>query len=143
MESDRVFWLGKNALFKVVGGLAIVVIFFFGTLFLLDFADQKRSPEALRAANVRLVMDALQKYRAAKGAYPNLPDGPMTQLAAPLVDGGYLTGIPNDLGGSTNRYLSDGKSYGLRIARPTGGDCLVEVGITRTEWWGLTLPCNY
>lgn len=128
---------------KVLGGFAIVATFFFGTLFLLDYVDQRRSPEASHAANVRLVMDALQKYRVAKNTYPILPDGPITQLASPLVDGGYLTAIPKDLGGSTNRYLSDGKSYGLRIARPTDGDCLVEVGTARTGWWGLTLPCNY
>jgi hypothetical protein len=134
--------LYNNPIFKILSGLAIVGVFFFGTLFLLDQIDRRRSPEAVRAEGVKSIKAALE-YRSARNAYPDLPNGPITQLADPLVGGGYLVAIPNELQGSSNRYLSDGKSYGLRIARQSGGDCIVEVGATKTGWWGLTLPCSF
>src|SRR4051812_20869030 len=106
----------KNLLLRVAGGLAIVVVFFFGTLFALDYMGWG-SPDSIRASNAKAIMEALQKYRTAKGAYPVLPvpDSPFSELAGPLVGGGYISAIPTDPPGSQKpHYVSyDGKAYGL------------------------------
>jgi hypothetical protein len=136
----------KNLLLRIAGGLAIVVVFFFGTLFALDYMGWG-SPDSIRASNAKAIMEALQKYRAAKGAYPLIPatDGPLAELAGPLVGGGFLSAFPADpTGGQKPRYISaDGKAYGLWLYFERSGACMVEVGITRSGWWGNPPPCRF
>jgi hypothetical protein len=129
-----------------IGGSAVIACFFFGTLFALDFMD-RRSRDTARIDTVKSVMAALEKYRAARGAYPVLPvpDIAITQLSGPLVGGGYLTTIPNDPpGADQTRYVSlDGTAFGLRIALERSGVCRLAVGGPGTGWWGNPPPCPF
>jgi hypothetical protein len=67
MKSNIGLWL-----FRIVSGLTIVIVFFFGTLFLLNYLNPL-TPDSVRVKNVKSVMAALEKYYAANGAYPVLP----------------------------------------------------------------------
>jgi hypothetical protein len=134
----------RRRFFLTTCGLAIVAVSFFGTMFLLDFMD-RRSRDALRIETAKSIMAALAKYRASKGAYPLLTplDSPMVGLANSLVGNGYLTAIPpNPIGSDPSRYVSvDGTAYGLLIYLEGSGACRVEVGASKTGWWGQPPPC--
>jgi hypothetical protein len=127
---------------RLVGALAIVTLFFFGTLFVLDHTDSQPEPSGI--ANARTIAAALEKYRADKGAYPVLPvlDSPVTELFSSLVNGRYLSNIPTaSAGGEQIRYVSvDGRAFGLRVVL-SNGPCIIEVGISKSGWWGNPPPC--
>jgi hypothetical protein len=81
----------------------------------------------------KTIIAALEKYRAATGAYPVVPpalDVRTTQLVGPLVEGGYLRAIPIDPpGAEPNHYFSlDGKSFGLWLHLERSGQCRIVVG---------------
>jgi hypothetical protein len=135
-----------RAFFMLVGALAIVATFFFGTLFALDFIE-RRSRDLVRIETARSVMNALEKYRQARGAYPVLLpalDGNLSELSAALIGGGYLSAIPQPPGAFPTRYMSpDGKVYGLWVRRERNGDCIIEVGVSKTGWWGEHRACAF
>jgi hypothetical protein len=132
--------------FMLVGALAILAAFFFGTLFTLDFME-RRSRDLVRIETAKSIMNALEKYRGSRGAYPILLpglDGNVTELSGPLIGGGYLDAIPEPSAAKPSRYMSpDGKNYGLWIHLERTGDCIVEVGISKTGWWSEHRPCVF
>jgi hypothetical protein len=140
-----------RVLVRIIGGIAIVAISFFGTLFTLDYLD----PDSVRATHAKSVKAALEKYRSAKGAYPfPFPDNPLTDLKKVLVDGGYLVAIPDDpvFGAKDKdryRYVSNsGKNYGLLFhlstgKTPSGSTCLTGVGTAGYGFWGQQPECPF
>lgn len=135
MKSNFSLWLSG-----IVRGLTIAVVFFFGTLFVLNYIEQV-TPDSVRVRNIKSVMAALEQYYAANGAYPvlSVPDSPLPALSGALVGGGYISSIPADPAPSSEqtRYVSfDGKAFGLRVyVEKSGGLCIVEVRTFDTGWW--------
>jgi hypothetical protein len=142
-------------LMLTVGALAIVAVFFFGTLYLLDNSDPTARNQ-LRAEHARVLKSALANYRKAKGAYPVLSDVPVDDLKKELVDGKFIIAIPSDpLRPSTGvqyRYVSDGGVYGLLFVlepvdsaagKSAGGRCLQGVGTKGTGYWGEPPNCPF
>ncbi|MHB8270350.1 hypothetical protein [Bradyrhizobium sp.] len=141
-----------------VGGFAVVAIFFFGTLFFLDYWDTKdpASRDRLRAEHAKSIMSALEKFHGARGAYPVFPapyDVAVASLRKNLVEGGYIRSIPADplWPDKPYHYVSvDGKTYGLlfrlELAQgniPADGQCLIGVGTAATGWWGQPPNCPF
>jgi hypothetical protein len=138
--------LASRTALWTLGGLAIVAFFFFGTLLVLDYRDRNQSPEqardALRAEHARLIKDALERYRTARGTYPVFPDNPISDLKAALVDTKYLASVPVDpVTGKQYRYVSDGKVYGMLFSLETGASCLV--GTSGRGFWGNPPMCPF
>jgi hypothetical protein len=140
------------------GGLAIVAIFFFGTLFVIDyFALDFNGPGArdrLRAKHAVMLKDALANYKKTVGTYPTLSDNDVDDLKKYLVDGGYISAIPTDplraAAGSKYRFSSNGTFYGLlfQLEAATGkipahGACLTGVGTAGTGMWGQPPDCPF
>jgi hypothetical protein len=96
------------------------------------------------AREARSIMAGLQKYHAARGAYPIL-DSPLVELKELLAKDGYLGSASGDLSGIDNaaRYASvNGKSYGM-LFHPSGTRCLVEVGRSYIGWGERPPPCPF
>ena len=140
----------------VAGGVGVVAVFFFGTLFLLDHFEGKpltgSDRDSLRAEHAKLIRNALAKYRNDHGGFPVFPDNPVDVLKAALVDGGYLRAIPGDPSGPSKqyRYISHGAGYGLffqlEVANGknlTGGACLTGVGTAGKDWYGVPPNCPF
>lgn len=137
----------------ITGGMAVVAISFFGTLFILNNADS-RTRDALRAEHAKSLKAALGQYHSAHGSYPAaFFDNPVTDLQAALVGGGFLPTIPVDpLWADAERqyrYVSAGKTYGLLIhlelanGEIARGACLTGVGTEGTGWWGGQPDCPF
>jgi hypothetical protein len=139
----------------VIGGIAVLAISFFGTLFVLNSTDN-RPRDSLRAEHAKSLKTALEKYRSARGKYPApFNDNVIFDLKPELVDGGFLPIMPQDPFWNTPpnqyRYVSgDGKGYGLlfhlELASgkiPAGGACLTGVGTAGTGWWGQPPDCPF
>ena len=126
----------KSVLFKTVGGTAVVVASFFGTLFALDHFDS-RTPDSIRIHDVNLLKIAIKKYAAAKGQFPIFPDNSVDDLRTIIVGNGYLSDIPSDPArkskGLQYRYASDGKSFGILVSLDTG-PCRVGIATEQTYW---------
>lgn len=60
-------------LLKVIGGLAIVLISFWGTLYFLGSREYEHNQ--LRAKHAKLLADALEKYHQARSVYPTVGAG--------------------------------------------------------------------
>ena len=143
---------GSKAL-KVAGGIAIFVLFFFGTLFFVDFVLPSWRNNT-RAEDARVINRALAAYFKKHGAYPGPTDTPVERLKRFLVDEKFLTEIPQDpLQGNPlyrYHYSSDGNTfYGLVIRleatnlpwRSTNqGLCLTGVGLETTRVFGNPPP---
>jgi hypothetical protein len=137
-----------------IGGLAIVALFFFATLFVLQYLDPG-ARDRTRAEHVKSLRTALENYRNARGSYPIYPDNPVDDLKKDLVDTGFITAIPADPlrgspGGQQYRYVSDGKLYGLLVKLengngkiPAGGLCLTGVGVKGSGIWGGPPDCPF
>jgi hypothetical protein len=137
--------------------MAVVAVFFFGTLFLLDSLEPRgRDRDSIRADHAQSLKAALERYRASRGSYPfPFPGNALTDLKKELVDGGYLRTIPQDplwgLKDNAYQYVSThGKNYGMlfhlerasgRIA--AGGTCVSGVGTAGTGWWGQPPDCPF
>jgi hypothetical protein len=135
---------------KVLGGCAIVLVFFYSTLFLLNTFDPKPEPPPL-AREARSIMAAMVKYQGSRGAYPvfPIPDSPLIELKKELAKAGYLASDDPPMDKDA-RYVSfDGKIYGLLFYvdrtdnNPQGSQCIVEVGRSATGWWGQPPPCRF
>jgi hypothetical protein len=142
---------------KIIGGLAIVLISFWGTLFLIGTPEYENNQ--LRAKHARLLADALEKYRQARGMYPVLPENPVDDLKRELVEGKFLDAIPNDPAraatGRQYRYAGGGRAYGLLItlepepalagvskAKPAM-TCAAGVNIKGSGAWGDPPACPF
>jgi hypothetical protein len=132
---------------QIVGGVCIVLVFFFGTLYFLNSSDVT-SRDAARAANVRLLKSALDRYHVAKGRYPvTFPDNPVEDLQQALVGGGFLKSMPVDPSSRIMRYTagggSEGKRYALKVPLEEAGDCVTGMGVEGTGWYAPAPPCPF
>jgi hypothetical protein len=147
--------MAKTAL-KIIGGGAIVVLSFFGTLAALDFLNPAYVANQTRGRDVKLLKDAIDRYYKDRGSYPALPGNPVDDLAPHLIQGGYLKEIPSDplraAGVFQYQYASDGRTmYGILVrmaeensiarSRPSGL-CVVGVG-TKGLNWGNLPECRF
>jgi hypothetical protein len=139
---------------KAVGAVAIVAAFFFGTLFILDHRDAGKTTDDIRAEHAKLLKDALELFKKARGSYPVFVDNPVDDLKKDLVEGNYLRSIPIDPSRATKgwqyRYSSDGKAYGLLFSLefprgkiPSGDACLTGVGTSGAGFWGHPPDCPF
>lgn len=147
----------KRALLWVIGGLAVYLVFFFGTLFFIDYAMPSWR-NSTRVEDVKTIKRALAAYFKKHGAYPEA-DTRAEGLKAFLVNEGFLTEIPNDpLHPSPQfryHYVSDGKTYyGLLVwfeptAAPWGSTdqsaCLTGIATETTRAFGdpRARPCPF
>jgi hypothetical protein len=129
-------WLNIVKALTLMSAAALCV---FSVLLARDTGRPTASPDQTRAGTAKQLMAALEKYHAAKGVYPILPNNRLTDLKPTLVDGGFLNGIPPDLSDAQPmRYISTtGTSYGI-LSTKNRQPCLIEVGTTNSGWWGLT-----
>ena len=140
----------------VTGALAIIAIFFFGTLFALDFYSPAHANNRLRAQHIKLLSDTLEKYHQARGTYPLLQEGPVDDLKRDLVDGGFIAAIPNDPARSSKgpqyRYAGGANTYGLLvtlepqpflIGTKATFTCTVGVHIQGSGAWGDPPACQF
>jgi hypothetical protein len=130
-----------------LGGVGIVAVFFFATLFALNLMDI-RSRDAIRVGHAKLLKDALNRYHAARGKFPTpFPDNSVEDLKPALVDGGYLKAIPSDpLPTQTYRYTTgslDGQRYALKIPLEGAGTCVTGVNFDGTGWWAPAPVCPF
>lgn len=123
-----------------IGGLAILGLSFFGTLFLLNSKDFQ-SFDSIRIEHAKALKTAMEKYRAARGAYPwSYLNTEISDLRAELVGGGFIAELPVDpywKNGRVNKYRYrslDGKSYGLLLYMELG-PCQTGVGPAATGPW--------
>jgi len=130
-------------LLNVVGGLAVLVCSFFGTLFVLDYL---LLDPVVR--EVKTLRTALQRYRLDRLSYPVLVDVPISDIKKQLVSSGHLSQSSD--ADKEARYVSlDGKSYGLLFhinrtpANPSGTRCLIEVEAQNTTWWSQPPACPF
>jgi hypothetical protein len=141
---------------QVAGGLAIIAIFFFGTLFALDFYSPARANNLVREQHIKLLSDALEKYHQARGSYPLLAEGPVDDLKGELVGGGFIATIPSDPARSSKgpqyRYAGGANTYGLLVtleSQPfligarTALTCTVGVHIHGSGAWGDPPACPF
>jgi hypothetical protein len=130
---------------RTLGALAIVLVFFFGTLFILN----RYAPIDPIAQDTRNLRNALQAYRSDHLLYPIIPGAsPIADVKRQLTAGGYFHGSADS--DKDARYISlDGKSYGLLLYinrnanDPQGTQCIVEVDIQATGWWGQPAKCPF
>jgi hypothetical protein len=123
-----------------IGAVAILALSFFGTLSLLD-SWEFQSLDAVRIEHAKSLKAALEKYRAANGAYPGSnPESNLAALKSTLVDGGYIASLPVDpywTSGRVNKYRYrnfDGSSYGLLFHMELG-PCQTGVGRAAAGPW--------
>lgn len=143
-------------LLKVIGGLAIVLISFWGTLYFLGSREYEHNQ--LRAKHAKLLADALEKYHQARSVYPTV-GGLVDDLKQELVDGKFLEAIPSDPArsatGQQYRYVGGGTRYGLLIvlepepamlgvsAAKPALTCTVGVNIRGTGAWNDPPSCPF
>ena len=106
-------------LLRVTGGLAIVMLAFWGTLFILGSPEFMTTNNQLRIKHVRLLADALEKHRQALTQYPLLADNVVDDLRRDLIDRKFLEVIPSDPAraamGRQYRYAGGSQSYGILV----------------------------
>jgi hypothetical protein len=133
---------------KIAGAIAIVVVSFFLALLALDYVGYPAPTlDQVRAGNAKQIMAALEKHRAAKGAYPVLPgaDVVTSELRKPLVEGKFIAAIPEDPpDAEPTHYVSyDGQSFGLLVVQDKK-NCLIEVRAPhKMGWWGQPPYCRF
>jgi hypothetical protein len=135
---------------KVLGGLAVLAILVFGTLFYFDFFKAPPVNTPL-AREIRSMMAALKAYHASRGAYP-ISNRLLVDVKQELAKGGYLGPDSEDFSGVDQDayYLSmNGKSYDLLFHvdrtrdNPSGTRCLVEVGRSYIGWDEQLPACQF
>jgi hypothetical protein len=139
---------------NLLGAAAIVLGFFFGTIFVLDYNDRKVR-DRTRAEHADLLKGALEKYHKVHGTYPLLPDNPVDDLKGFLVDPGYLKMIPSDPlrhgTGYQYRYVSDGQQlYGILFKTELGTEsakfgkqCITGVNTAGSGIWNQPPDCPF
>jgi hypothetical protein len=135
-------------LFYWAGIISVAPISFAVTVLIGDAYGSR--PKAL-AEEKALLIGALRDYKSARGAYPILPDRPISDLKAELVRTGYIRADDRPEPDKDARYVSlDGRSFGFlyhverTTAAPLGKPCLIEVDTTGpTGWWGPPQNCSF
>jgi len=147
-----------RSLLKVTGGFAVLMITYWGTLRFIGSPGYENNQ--LRASHARLLAEALEKYRQARGMYPILQDNPVDDLKPALVDGKFLDAIPSDPARETTgrqyRYAGGGRAYGLLItlepepamanvgkARPATMTCATGVNVRGSGAWDDPPACPF
>ena len=146
-------------LLRVTGGLAIVMLAFWGTLFVLSSLEFMNKNNQLRVKHIRLLADALEMHRQALTQYPLVADDPVDVLKRDLVDRKFLAAIPSDPAraatGRQYRYAGGGNSYGILVTlepEPSlfgltgtkpGFTCLTGVKIRGSGAWGDPPACPF
>ena len=91
-------------------------------------------------------MAALKSFRAAKGAYPDASrawqqdqgiNGPPCWRRLYRGDTPSIRRIPKP----PTTFSVVGNAFGL-LLHQTSGPCIVEVGASKTGWWGQPPPCK-
>jgi hypothetical protein len=139
---------------KAAAGLAVVAIFFVGTLSILERRDSQ-SRDVARIEHAKSIRAALERYHTARGKYPSpFSNNPLEDIKSSLIEGG-LSIVPTDPLWAADtekqyRYVSGGPSYGLLLhlenttgVIPAGGACLTGVGTDGTRWWGQPPDCPF
>jgi hypothetical protein len=137
-------------LIRYAGAAAIALLFFFGTLAVLDYGMPRWRNQA-RAGDTATIKRALAGYYKTHGSYPRPTDTLAENLKPFLVDEGFLPEIPRDPLNEPPlfryQYVSDGKVYyGLvnHLEQPggktAGSACLVGVGHEKTRVFGDPPP---
>lgn len=100
-----------------------------------------QSFDSIRIEHANALKAAMEKYRAARGAYPwSYRNIEISDLRTELVGGGFIAELPVDpywKNGRINRYRYrslDGKSYGLLLYMELG-PCQTGVGKAATDPW--------
>ena len=127
-----------------IGGLATLTASFFGTLYILDpfsFSSPFQSLDSIRIEHAKTLKTAIERYRAARGAYPSpYPNIELNDLKAELVGGEFIAQLPVDpylKNGRVNKYRYrslDGKYYGLLLYMELG-PCQTGVGKAAADPW--------
>src|SRR5262245_39306681 len=129
---------------KVAGGLAIVVVSFFVTNYILEARNTPARRDAQRVADIQKIRDAAKSYRRAKSKFP-------ANLKV-LVDQGFLDALPADpLWAGTKQgyqyYSDEVNNFGLLVSLEeprgrvaAGKSCRTGVGAKETEMWGPDTP---
>lgn len=84
----------SRSFLRTVVAFEIVAIFFFGTLFVLDWPE--KDLDSMRSEDAGSLKGAFAKSRAEQRSYSPFPDNHVIDLKKALVDGGYLNSIPDD-----------------------------------------------
>jgi hypothetical protein len=127
---------------QIVSAAFIVLVFFFGTLFLLDWWDRSSDLDAVRAKHAGQISAALEAYRGKTGHYPApFSDNPLADIEKEIGEP-----LPGDPVGGANQYRyvssADGKRYGLLFHLPNGKTCISGVGVRGTGWWQNAPECR-
>ena len=147
-------------LLRLTGGLAVVMIFFWGTLLVLGSPEfALGANNQLRRKHIRLLADALERYHHTRNEYPILPDNLVDDLKHALVDGKFLDAIPSDPARASTgwqyRYAGGGSAYGILVTLDpetslfglTGTKprltCVAGVKIRGTGAWGDPPACPF
>jgi hypothetical protein len=136
----------------ILGGLTVFLTFFTGTLVILDYIDPAASRNRTRAEHAKLLGDALQKFKNARGGYPVGSGGLIDEIRKDVVDGGFLSAMPRDPKGQSYSYVGGGDRYGLLFvleAQPAlmgtrpALICLSGVKIKGQGAWGDPPECPF
>jgi O-antigen ligase len=128
---------------KILGGFAIPAVLLLAGLLSWNYF-QTPPVDTPMAREARSIMAALQKYHAARGAYPIL-ESPLVELKQELARGGYLGPESDDFSGADNAalYVSvNGKSYDL-LFTVDRSRCIIEVGRSYIGLGEKPPPCRY
>jgi hypothetical protein len=128
---------------KILGGFAIPAVLLLAGLLSWNYF-QTPPVNTPMAREARSIMAALQKYHAARGAYPIL-ESPLVELKQELARGGYLGPESGDSSGADNAalYVSvNGKSYDL-LFTVDRSRCIIEVGRSYIGLGEKPPPCRY
>lgn len=124
-----------------IGGFAVLVASFLGTLHLLD-SFNFQSLDSIRIEHAKSLKAALEVYYTMHGKFPSpYPDSEIKDLRAPLVESGIISQLPIDpywKNGRVNKYRYrslDGSMYGLLFYMELG-PCQTGVGAAATDPWG-------
>jgi hypothetical protein len=149
--------MAKSIVLRITGALAVVLLFFLGTLSGLDYYSQASANNRLRARHIKLLSAALEKYHQARGVYPTFLSNPVDDLKNDLVGGGFLDSIPSDPAkpSTGQQYLYAGggaNAYGLLvtlepqpflIGTKPAFTCEVGVKIRGSGAWGDPPECSF
>jgi hypothetical protein len=143
----------KAKIFRAFAGLALVLLSFYGTLFILDYV-MPYSRNGTRAEDAKAIKRALAAYFKKHSVYPGPADTPVDRLKGFLVDEKFLVEIPQDPLQQNPlyryHYVSDGKTYYGLVVRfepttaPWGttneGACVSGIGTETTRAFGDPPP---
>ena len=137
----------KRLVFAISGAAALAASFL-GALHLLD-SMSFQSLDSIRIEHAKSLIDALEKYKAARGRYPSpFTNNDIADLKLTLVDGGFISQLPVDpywKNGRVNkyRYRSDGTTYGLLFYLELG-PCQIGNGANASLWSGQKIAaCSF